>query len=125
LLLFLAVRHHRSHNVRQELPQLVTRLIATMESECCRQESLHDLAKEFGTSVRTIFRMLRQYLGVTPQAYWQNLRMEWAKQLINNGQKLIKEIALELGFQNAMYFSTVFRRTTGMSPSEYRKKKLY
>jgi AraC-like DNA-binding protein len=47
-------------------------------------------------------------------------RIDAARRLLSDPQLQIKEIAAEMGFSSEFYFSTYFRRETGMSPSEFR-----
>ena len=44
-----------------------------------------------------------------------------AKEILTNTSRSIKEIAFELGYENKVYFFTVFRKATGMTPTTYRK----
>ncbi len=53
--------------------------------------------------------------------YLANYRMEEAKDLLKNSSKNINEIALETGYENARYFSKVFKKIVGIKPTEYRK----
>ena len=121
LLLFLADRINKNQHELKEIPLPVMRLLKIMDSECEQHNSIEYLARECGVSVRSIFRLFNEYIGVTPYAYLQRQRMEKAKYMLKNSSVSIKEIAEKLGFRNALYFSTVFSRSVGMSPSRYRK----
>lgn len=55
----------------------------------------------------------------TVSDYIAEVKIEHAKELIDSGQYLIYEIANQLGFENAYYFSKVFKKVTGMSPKNY------
>jgi len=59
---------------------------------------------------------------MTPYQYIQETRIKQSKFLIMNSTKTLKEIAYEVGFNNPDYFSTAFRRITGVSPMEFRKE---
>lgn len=122
LLLFLADRINKNQHELKEIPLPVMRLLKIMDSECEQHNSIEYLARESGVSVRSIFRLFNEYIGVTPYAYLQRQRMEKAKYMLKNSSVSIKEIAEKLGFRNALYFSTVFSRSVGMSPSSFRKK---
>lgn len=58
---------------------------------------------------------------ITPVKYINNLRISYAKELIESGYYKIEQIAGMAGFDDAKYFSTVFRQHTGLSPADYRK----
>ena len=87
-----------------------------------QHDSIEVLAQSCGISNRSIFRLFKKYIGVTPHAYRQRLQMEKARYLLKNTSESIKEIAEKLGFRTAFYFSSVFSRSVGVSPSDYRKK---
>ncbi|MBQ6473545.1 MAG: helix-turn-helix transcriptional regulator [Victivallales bacterium] len=121
LLLFLADCINKNQNELKEIPKSVMALLQIMETESGRHSSIEELAKGCGVSIRSIFRLFKQYIGVTPHAYRQRLQVEKAQYLLKNSTDSIKEIAEKLGFPNAFYFSSVFSRSTGVSPSDYRK----
>ncbi|MBS1369074.1 MAG: helix-turn-helix transcriptional regulator [Lentisphaeria bacterium] len=117
---FLAGKYSQAE--KQELPPLLTRAIWTMEADRRCNLSVGELARELGTSRATLTRMFQIYLNTSPHAYWNNLRMESAKQLVAAGQLSFKEIAENLGFRNSLYFSTAFRTYTGLTPTEFKRK---
>ena len=53
--------------------------------------------------------------------YINALKVERAKEIMNRGSVRINEIALSLGYENVYYFSKVFRKITGVSPTDYMK----
>ncbi|MBQ9544008.1 MAG: helix-turn-helix transcriptional regulator [Clostridia bacterium] len=67
-------------------------------------------------------RIFRAQTGQTPTGYLKNVRMNAAKELLVSTDLFIGEIADRVGYQDALYFSKLFCRSAGVSPSEYRKK---
>lgn len=68
-------------------------------------------------------RLFQKSMGMTPNAYLRNLRLSYAKKLIENTGAVplrIREIAWASGFADPHYFSRVFHQETGLSPREYR-----
>lgn len=59
--------------------------------------------------------------GIPPSQYIIKARLEAAQRLLTFTDRKIREIALEVGFENEMYFSRLFRQKTGVTPGEYRK----
>lgn len=104
------------------LPPLLTRAVWTMESNRGCHQSIARLAAELGTSRATLTRLFRSGLGVSPQAYWNKLRMESAIQMVKDTTSSFKEIAERLGFRNSLYFSTAFHRYTGQTPTGFRNE---
>lgn len=75
----------------------------------------HDMAMS-----RTMFYLkLKAYTGKSPQDFIKVIRMERAAALLRSG-KSVSEVADQTGFDNPKYFSTVFKKYFGVSPSKYR-----
>jgi len=53
--------------------------------------------------------------------YLQNLRLEAAKRLLEAGQLPVDEISAEVGYEDASFFRRLFKRRTGLTPSQYRR----
>ncbi len=83
--------------------------------------SLNDLAAYCSVSRQQMIRYFRAALNTTPLQYITEYKMSRAKEMLfNHPQLTIKEIASELGYDNQHYFSRVFIRTCGETPSHYR-----
>jgi AraC family transcriptional regulator of arabinose operon len=85
-------------------------------------QSLSDLAQVAGLSVSQFSRLFRSETGQTPRAYIEGLRIDHAKQLLQHTSLSIQAIAERTGFPNVFYFSNRFRKATGKSPSDYRRR---
>ncbi|MBE7020019.1 MAG: helix-turn-helix transcriptional regulator [Ruminococcaceae bacterium] len=71
----------------------------------------------------TYFRhIFKKIYMVTPNKYINNLRISKAKSLLENTDYTIEEISYRCGYRDYSYFSKAFSKSTGISPSEYRKK---
>ncbi len=103
------------------LPPLLTHAVRMMANGYGCRFSIGELAGQLGISRVTLNNLFRQYLGTSPLAYRHRLCMENAIQLVRSEEFSFKEISEQLGFRNSLYFSTVFRRYTGMTPTEYRR----
>lgn len=72
--------------------------------------------------LRQIFiRNFKLYTGFTPMQYILSKRIYNAEALLQNTQYNITEIAQIVGYDNPLYFSRIFKKLKGISPSEYRK----
>lgn len=107
-------------NATEHSPRL-SDLINELEIRLDYNWKLSDMAKLCSCSPTHLVRMFHHCLHTTPGRYLLNLRMRHARRLLTDNDRTIKEIALELGFNNALNFSTSFRRCFGISPREYRK----
>ena len=67
-------------------------------------------------------KMYKQYTGIAPVQNHLNLKIQRAKEMLVSSDRSIKEIAFELGFHSIHYFSRIFKKKTGITPSLIRKK---
>ena len=79
------------------------------------------LAQSTCMSYSKFRKIFKEYTGFAPSQYIQEVRINMAKEMLTNTSKSIKEIAFELGYENKDYFFTVFKKTTGMTPINYRQ----
>jgi AraC-like DNA-binding protein len=82
------------------------------------------LAEDIGMSYRNFRRLFKETVGLAPQQYHLQQRINNAKTMLEYENKPISEIAGEVGFDNSLYFSRIFRAKTGISPSQWRGKHL-
>ena len=80
-----------------------------------------ELARTVCMSYSKFRKIFKEYTGFSPLQYIQEVRIGMAKELLTNTSKSIKEIAIELGYENKDYFFTVFRKISGTTPVSYRR----
>lgn len=84
--------------------------------------SLERVAQESAASPRTLLRHFKEVEGMTPLDYLHRLRVERAKQLLEVTLVDLTEVMEYCGYQDASAFRRLFRRATGVTPSEYRRR---
>jgi AraC-like DNA-binding protein len=82
-----------------------------------------ELANITDMSVSTIQRRFSEKLSMTPTAYINRMKIEKAKDILESGMTKIKEVCHLCGIEDEFYFSRLFSKYVGMSPTEYRKSK--
>ncbi|WP_053365171.1 response regulator [Bacillus sp. FJAT-27245] len=87
--------------------------------------SLEYLGKKVGLSPIYISKMFKEKLGINYIDFLTECRMEKAKKLMVDPEKSLKEITFEVGYHEPNYFSKVFKKMYGLSPTEYRRTLLW
>jgi len=111
-----------------ELPSIDTmkselrNTIAYIEGHFHEDISLHDIAGSVHMSESNFSRLFKKQTGVSFVEYVTQLRMEKAKEMLQRPDEKIYEVALAVGYQDSRYFSQIFRKYTGDTPSEFRKR---
>lgn len=83
--------------------------------------SIDEYAAKIHVSVSWFIRNFKHCTGSTPMQYILSKRIYNAEILLRDPSHNITEIASIVGYDNPLYFSRIFKKTTGLSPSEYRK----
>jgi AraC-like DNA-binding protein len=87
-----------------------------------RSVPLAELARAARASSAHLNRLFRATFSLSPVRYARCRRIEQAKHLLAHSQMSCREIAHGLGYREPLYFSSVFRRMCGESPSAYRRR---
>lgn len=84
--------------------------------------TIEKVAEELQVSYSWFRKAFKTFTGIAPHQYLLQLKIERAKTLLTDTTKPVKEIAFELGFESAFYFSKIFKVKTNNSPNAYRKR---
>ncbi len=93
-----------------------------MENKLLDQISIEDMANEAGVSIRQFNRRFKAATGVTVNNYLQLVRVDAAKASLVNTDQPVEEISLNIGYENISFFRRLFKKQTGLTPSQYRKR---
>ncbi len=133
----------------EQLQLLIQQLLNTMRRNCFKEKSvfesynkevedairlfhiepekeftIRDFTKDRGLNYYRFIDTFSRYTGVSPRQYIINIRMTMAKDLLMNTDFQILEISQIAGYENPLYFSRLFKKNCGMSPTEYRIKNM-
>lgn len=100
----------------------MTRVIDFIEANISKEIHLEELAASAALSVYHFVRLFQRHLGVTPMRFVWQRRIEHAKLRLRHRTLPLSGIASDCGFSSQSHFATVFKRETGMTPTEYRRQ---
>ena len=86
-----------------------------------RKLTIEEIAEVAGYSISWFEKLFRDYFHMSPVQYQTKQRIDLAEQMIRAGVLNISEISRAVGFYDAFYFSRVFKKHMGLSPSRYRQ----
>ncbi len=92
-----------------------------LKEACCEDIDIPQMAERAGMPVRTFTRRFRQALGMTPNQYLQDLRIDNGRDLLKTTDLSIQDVAENVGYKDTAYFSRVFKTKVGLTPTEYKK----
>ncbi len=87
-----------------------------------RDINIEEYAASIGMSVNWFIRNFKKFTGTTPMQFITAIRITNAQMLLETTNYAVNEISRIVGYENPLYFSRIFRRQKGCSPSQYRKR---
>ncbi|MCE7029673.1 helix-turn-helix domain-containing protein [Jiella avicenniae] len=117
-----------AERARQRLPKRapgardfrIRKAIALMKANVTARICFDEVAREVGLSRPHFFALFKEQMNVTPNIYWNMLRMEEALRHVQGSDDRLTEIATDLGFTTQGNFSRFFREHVGVPPAVYR-----
>ena len=83
--------------------------------------TIERVARACACSESTVSHLFRRHTGRSVKQYVAELRINQAKKLLETSDLPVQTVASLCGFANINYFSTAFKKTVGLSPTEYRR----
>lgn len=124
-LLFIMIGRLQGKKLRSKSTFLMDEMdqsVAYFHANYHRTISIEDYARDHGMSVSWFIRNFKDYTGTTPTQYLLSLRISNAQSLMESTAYNITEIARIVGYDNPLYFSRLFKKQCGVSPTEFRKQ---
>ncbi|MBN2899247.1 MAG: response regulator [Clostridia bacterium] len=100
---------------------IIKKIMRHLESNYDHQIKLNDLAELAHVNSSYLSRLIKQETGSTLTEILTKIRIDKAKELLELGHMKTYEIAIKVGIEDPAYFSQVFKKYTGLSPSEFKK----
>ena len=96
-------------------------IASSLEALCSEDWNIDMMCRKFFISRAVLFRLFQNYYQMSPMMFLNSKRIRKSMYLLLNSDIALEDVALECGFANSSYFITVFRKYTGMTPSQYRR----
>jgi AraC-like DNA-binding protein len=123
LLIFIARQSSRQTNLRRDFPEMFTKMEEALRQNLAHQWTVEEMAALIGLGTTAFSEKVKIFTGFSPLNYLINIRISEAIKLLKKPEINVTEIALETGFYSSQHFSTTFKKLTGYTPMEFRKKK--
>ena len=106
----------------QTYDKAIDNVISEIREHYMEDISLTSLASKYNISMGRLSEMIKEKLKVNFSDYIASLRIQRAKELLRDESISIQEIAEIVGYNDYFYFTKVFKKVEGISPSKYRKE---
>lgn len=101
--------------------RVITGITKYMQEHLSEEVSLHILSEEFHLNSQYISQLFKNEIGVNFLTYLTNIRMEHAKKLLLSSSLSIAEVSEQSGYGDYRVFTKVFKKSEGITPSQYRR----
>jgi AraC-like DNA-binding protein len=115
-------QHHDDIEQRGIHDATVQHAMQLMYQQYNQPYTVGDFARLCNVSTYHFIHKFKEATGITPMAFLRNIRLTQARYLLVNSSLTIAEIAAIVGYADPLYFSRLFKHSTGLSPSEYKTR---
>lgn len=112
----------RLARTRQTGDALIARCQGWIAENYAQAQPVAQMLRLSGLAQRSFARRFQQATGMAPLEYVHTLRLEEAKHMLESGDAPVEGIANEVGYEDAAFFSRLFRRKVGLTPAQYRRR---
>lgn len=129
LLLFYLLQNEKKYNLKSSSAYLneerKKHILTYIEENYQNPLTLQEMAASVNLSKEQFCRFFKQAFRSTPVSYLNQYRINRSMDLLTKSDLPVIDIAVSVGFDSSNYFSIAFRKSTGMTPSQYRKMTRY
>jgi transcriptional regulator GlxA family with amidase domain len=112
----------RLARTRQTSDALIARCQVWIAGNYAQNQPVAQMLRLSGLAQRSFARRFQQATGMAPLEYVHTLRLEEAKHMLETGDAPVEGVANEVGYEDAAFFSRLFRRKVGLTPVQYRRR---
>jgi AraC-like DNA-binding protein len=122
LLIVIARQSTRQASSHRDFPRTFMKLEQTLRQNLAHQWTVEEMAALVGLGTTAFTEKVKNYTGFSPLSYLINIRISEAIKLLKRVDINVTDIALETGFYSSQHFSTTFKKLTGYTPGQFRKR---
>ena len=100
----------------------VRNMVGFIQKNYAQKISLQDIALSGAVGISKCCKLFARFVDLTPNTYLNHYRLGKGLELLRRSDRTVTDIALSVGFGSASYFTEIFRKFYGISPTEYRKQ---
>ncbi|MFP4331574.1 MAG: helix-turn-helix domain-containing protein [Spirochaetaceae bacterium] len=112
----------QTRHVGEQWPPVLKQAVRHIDTHFAEPLQLTSVAERCGVSPGYLSRLFSEHLHVSFNDHLNAVRLDQAEQMLVEGTHPVKEIAYEVGYQDPNYFSRIFKKFKGVSPSRYSRK---
>lgn len=124
LFIMIARQSTTQSNSRRDFPRTFGNLEKTLRQDLSHQWTVEEMAALVGLGTTAFTEKVKTFTGFSPLSYLINIRISEAIKLLKRPDVNVTNIALETGFYSSQHFSTTFKKLTGYTPGEFRKRNI-
>lgn len=124
LLITIARHSIRQADSRRDFPRTFMELERALRKNLAYQWTVEEMAALFGLGTTAFTEKVKSHTGFSPMNYLINIRISEAIKLLKRSDVNFTNIALETGFYSSQHFSTTFKKLTGYTPGQFRKRNI-
>lgn len=122
--LLIRIARHSTHqnNLQRDFPHVFIKLEGALRQNLAHQWTVEEMAAMVGLGTTAFTEKVKNYTGFSPLNYLINIRISEAVKLLRKSDINITNVALDTGFYSSQHFATTFKKLTGYTPGEFRKR---
>jgi AraC-like DNA-binding protein len=124
LFILIARQLTRQNNSRRDFPKAFLKLEQSLRENLSHHWTVEEMAALVGLGITAFTQKVKNYTGFSPLNYLINIRISESIKLLKKHDVHVTDIALDVGFYSSQHFATTFKKLTGYTPSEFRKKNI-